>query len=719
MRYLVKKIPSTSLVQYDGSRYYCEIAGGTAEKSTVDTTGLLAGSKYLDVQTGTWYVYDELTNAWAVSAEGGSADPAVVEAAVEAWLDAHPEATTTVQDGSISYAKLDTTLKSKADAVTTLSDEIVNTNNNITIVSGVQTMKFEDGYIDIPKVGSEASVSRVSYAQRKSAVAQIDEGQLVNINVIGVGTSSAGGRAWAFLDDNHIVLSRAASQLTVHGTLVAPANSAYIVLNTRTDTITDYYGYIGMINQSQVLTTADTNAKNAVKQLTNIIEKAEIDLSTLEVKQFWIDTANNIIDESIAVPERLVVVPVEENESVYVDIPLVSTKRIAFCNSVADGSPAYSAQEISGSLVGTFKNSNYKYFVIQLFINSDADKDYTHYLQNAEIATITAIDSVARDEIKNLKENGSSGIFVEENLKGLPILDSFNDITIVTSAYNNCSAFHALVKSELCDNSDGYLVQTLLGNDGHGNSLYKYVTNPYELRYNASREFGTPSYPIAGGSVAPIYTVIVTTNIHGIEHGSNWVMFNLLKKLQNPDTDMLRFFKNNVRFVWIPYICASGNYENADGININRDFPTTASGTCSSAEGTLVKSVLDEYGPVANLHIDIHTFDTTGTYARHFATWTFTDSSKLGKRSVKVSKSVVDRYSAKYPNIDVLTRNVVSAINTPTTCTYYTQSVYGVPAGTIEGALQMDGSPSGADAHTSATAYLYDIITQVICAMAC
>lgn len=131
MRYLVKRIPSTSLVQYDGSRYYCEIAGGTAEKATVDTTGLLAGSKYLDVQTGTWYVYDELTNAWAVSAEGGSADPAVVEAAVEAWLDAHPEATTTVQDGSISYAKLDTTLKGKADAVTTLSDEIVDVKSTL------------------------------------------------------------------------------------------------------------------------------------------------------------------------------------------------------------------------------------------------------------------------------------------------------------------------------------------------------------------------------------------------------------------------------------------------------------------------------------------------------------------------------------------------------------------------------------------------------------
>ena len=141
MRYLVKKIPSTSLVQYDGSRYYCEIAGGTAEKSTVDTTGLLAGSKYLDVQTGTWYVYDELTNAWAVSAEGGSADPAVVEASVEAWLDAHPEATTTVQDGSISYAKLDTTLKGKADAVATLSDEIVSLDGRVDLLEKIETAR--------------------------------------------------------------------------------------------------------------------------------------------------------------------------------------------------------------------------------------------------------------------------------------------------------------------------------------------------------------------------------------------------------------------------------------------------------------------------------------------------------------------------------------------------------------------------------------------------
>ncbi len=53
------------------------------------------------------------------------ADPAVIEAKVEEWLDAHPEATTTVQDGSITEAKLATTVAQKLGLISSLSDEIV------------------------------------------------------------------------------------------------------------------------------------------------------------------------------------------------------------------------------------------------------------------------------------------------------------------------------------------------------------------------------------------------------------------------------------------------------------------------------------------------------------------------------------------------------------------------------------------------------------------
>ena len=54
----------------------------------------------------------------------GGADPAVIEAKVQDWLDAHPEATTTVQDGSITEQKLATSIAQKLGLISSLSDEI-------------------------------------------------------------------------------------------------------------------------------------------------------------------------------------------------------------------------------------------------------------------------------------------------------------------------------------------------------------------------------------------------------------------------------------------------------------------------------------------------------------------------------------------------------------------------------------------------------------------
>lgn len=51
-----------------------------------------------------------------VKAMAPKADPAVIEQAVSDWLDDHPEATTTVEDGAITYAKLDSEMKAAADA---------------------------------------------------------------------------------------------------------------------------------------------------------------------------------------------------------------------------------------------------------------------------------------------------------------------------------------------------------------------------------------------------------------------------------------------------------------------------------------------------------------------------------------------------------------------------------------------------------------------------
>ena len=59
----------------------------------------------------------------------GTPTDAQVGTAVSAWLTAHPEATTTVEDGAISRAKLNDDLKAKTDAVPDLKSAIVQTSS--------------------------------------------------------------------------------------------------------------------------------------------------------------------------------------------------------------------------------------------------------------------------------------------------------------------------------------------------------------------------------------------------------------------------------------------------------------------------------------------------------------------------------------------------------------------------------------------------------------
>lgn len=56
---------------------------------------------------------------------------AQVEQAVNDWLDDHPEATTTVQDGSITKAKLDSNLQGTVDDVVELKSQMTNVENAV------------------------------------------------------------------------------------------------------------------------------------------------------------------------------------------------------------------------------------------------------------------------------------------------------------------------------------------------------------------------------------------------------------------------------------------------------------------------------------------------------------------------------------------------------------------------------------------------------------
>lgn len=70
--------------------------------------------------------------------------PEQIAEAVSEWLDDHPEATTTVEDGAISYAKLDNSLQGTVDEVSELKTETTQLVDNALIIQETSKAYFHD-----------------------------------------------------------------------------------------------------------------------------------------------------------------------------------------------------------------------------------------------------------------------------------------------------------------------------------------------------------------------------------------------------------------------------------------------------------------------------------------------------------------------------------------------------------------------------------------------
>ena len=87
-------------------------------------------------------------------AGGGSVDPSVIAEAVDDWLDNHPEATTTVQDGSVTQGKLDGEMASRMDIVKAIFNPDkaslfeVGSRNTMTGADATSTTRMRTGYLD-------------------------------------------------------------------------------------------------------------------------------------------------------------------------------------------------------------------------------------------------------------------------------------------------------------------------------------------------------------------------------------------------------------------------------------------------------------------------------------------------------------------------------------------------------------------------------------------
>lgn len=121
---------------------------------------------------------DFATLAALARALGGSADPAVIESAVSDWLDQHPEATTTVEDGSISEAKLDNNLKGVVADVGDLKTEIANLDNAVEQLEVGSLSALSASVGEVPVADGEGA-----WAWGECAPNKVDKAAILNAGI--------------------------------------------------------------------------------------------------------------------------------------------------------------------------------------------------------------------------------------------------------------------------------------------------------------------------------------------------------------------------------------------------------------------------------------------------------------------------------------------------------------------------------------------------------
>ena len=170
------------------------------------------------------------------------ATPEEIQAAVDAWLEDHPEATTTVQDGSILPVKLDSS-NDAADGyvlswnATDEQFEWVNVQADIDDLkqdlrhNGISTMitGWTPHYY-INTSGSTVNInSPVSASDQRMRYTVIDctAGETFKLEISGGGS----GRAYCFIDESANVLEVADAFAIVNRVVTAPANAVKLILN--------------------------------------------------------------------------------------------------------------------------------------------------------------------------------------------------------------------------------------------------------------------------------------------------------------------------------------------------------------------------------------------------------------------------------------------------------------------------------------------------------
>ena len=151
----------------------------------------------------------------------------VIRDEVNDWLDDHPEATTTVEDGVVSYAKLDSSLQESVDKIDVIASEINPLNplqiDGVVIADGTDLMEIAE--VTLGGYYSKSAQDTVKWNDSDSYNAAKIKAKP------GTYTANANIRFTICVDSSDNILYYSSSNIT---TFAAPSDTAYIYVSVST-----------------------------------------------------------------------------------------------------------------------------------------------------------------------------------------------------------------------------------------------------------------------------------------------------------------------------------------------------------------------------------------------------------------------------------------------------------------------------------------------------
>ena len=244
---------------FDQYKKYFVLAGSSQD--TKPTAGVVTGSKFLEVDTGTEYAFDEASNEWIALGLTPEEAKAAIADEVSDWLDAHPEATTTVEDGAITYAKLDASLQGSVDDVSSLKSAVME-GDPISILTDPGTL------IDGEYIKSSNGVIYEDATYKRTDYISIDPNAVVAVKLTGAGSNI---NALAFYDANKLFISGIVSP-SLRDTINVPPTAAYCIYSGRSNEI-------GLVSLYYITNTVITTLKNTSAAITDFGDSDILDYS--------------------------------------------------------------------------------------------------------------------------------------------------------------------------------------------------------------------------------------------------------------------------------------------------------------------------------------------------------------------------------------------------------------------------------------------------------